>query len=136
MSTGTKLAAVVAVAAVAGLFLVPLDTGIAASTGLQSQNETISVDTTESIELQGYDIQNESVVVTYENGTTVPDSAYTVGHDGGYIVFDDTVGGDSVSVSYDYQATDGMTATLMQQWPLLAALVALVALGGAMEDMQ
>lgn len=137
MSTGSKIAAVAAVAVIAGLFLGPLDAGVAASTGIQSQTDTVTVDATEPSELRGYDLVNGTVAVSYDNGTSVPNSSYTVGYDGGYVQFDDSVtDGATVDVSYDYKATSAATATLLSIWPLLVVLFGLLALAGAMEAMQ
>lgn len=134
----------VAVTIAAALF-VPFATSVTDNTGAQSvTNESITADVNESVDLSGYDIDSGSETVWWLNSTsgsyeqvTSPDD-YSMTYDAGEISFNasgQVDDGDSVKVTYDYQATSGTVTTIAEQLPLFFALLVLGVIAGKLMEM-
>jgi len=123
---------------VAGSLIVPLDDVIAGGTGTVNQVDNVTAQNNTYVELTGYDIQTVNSV-TDSQGNAVDSGNYTVDNAEGRIRFD-TSGvvsdGETVTVDYDYQATDGSTTVVAGLAPLLAVLLLLVKLANKVTGMQ
>jgi hypothetical protein len=135
---GLALAAAVAIIGLAVAAPVVAD-----STGTVSvTNETVTA-SNETIDLDGYEIDSSSVVVYGYNDTSgsyETTNDYTLSPTPGEIQFDPANStliddGEDVKITYDYQATDGITSLVTGYLPLGLGLVALVALSSRLEEL-
>lgn len=124
-------------AAIAATLFVPISDAVTNNTGTVSvTNETVTADVGNPVQLEGYNLDNSTVVVyeyndtrgAYDQATAGAD--YDIGVQNGSITVlgtsDDIQGGEDVKVTYDYQATDSTTETVAGLIPLLTALLILV----------
>lgn len=132
MASTQKIAAVMIAAAIVVTLFGPMANAVANSTGVQSvANESVTADAGNYSDLSGYNIENSSVAVEYNDSGTWKQASdgtdYEVATENGSIkVLDGSTAisdGDTIRVSYDYQATDGTTTTIAQLIPLFAALL-------------
>ncbi|RDZ99789.1 hypothetical protein DEQ92_20805 [Haloferax sp. Atlit-6N] len=114
------------------------------STGTVSQtNETVTASTGDVESLRGYNIDAASVVVYGYNDTSgsyETTTEYTLYEDPGDIEFDiqnSTLidDGEDVKVTYDYQATSGITSLVAGYLPLGIALMVLVTVASRVEEL-
>jgi hypothetical protein len=122
---------------IAGSLLVPVSDVFTDSTGTVNQTEDVSAELDSYVELSGYDIQSVNNV-TDSDGNTIDSGNYTVDNDAGRIRFasgDHVTEGETVTVDYDYQRTDGSTTTVAGIVPLLLALFLLVKLATKVGEM-
>lgn len=140
MATRTaKVVVSLAVFAAIGVILLgPASTVVADNTGTTSvTNETVYADYNESSDLRGYDINPGSETVwvlndssgNYEQATSPDD--YSLNEDPGTIDFNSSStlvdSGDEVKVTYDYAASDELTALVAGFLPLGMGLLIFVA---------
>lgn len=145
MSSGTaRVVLVLAVFATIGVALLgPIAAVTASNTGTQSvANEGHAVEFDEQIDLRGYDIDPGSETVYGYNDTSgsyeaAPESDYTLHEDGGQLELDSSSSlfdeGEEVRVDYDYQASDGVTALVIEFIPVGVALFLFVGVARGLE---
>lgn len=119
------------VAAIIGvIFLGPVSDAAAENTGVQTvTNETVTAQSGEFVELGGYDIDENSETVYGYNDTSgsyeeaVEGTDYEMDYNGGEFkalngssLIDD---GEDAKVSYDYQASNAMTTTVVGFIPVM-----------------
>lgn len=124
---------VVIAATIAALIFPTIAAGIAGNSGTVSvTNETVAAQYDEYVDLDGYAIVTDSETVYAQDGgswTTVSGTDYTMNYSDGAISVDSgsTVvqDGETIRVSYDYQATNEQSATVLAIVPLMLALLIL-----------
>lgn len=135
-----KLIAVILAVTVGAIFLAPVATTVAESTGTQSvTNESVTASTSEYVQVDGYHLVDGSVTVYGYNQTSdsfelaAEGTDYDVNLEPGEIkanssstLIDD---GEEIKVSYDYEATDG-TTTLVAGFIVTLFLTLLIAVLG------
>jgi len=116
---------------------------VTSSTGTVSvTNETVTA-SSETIDLNGYNIDPATVVVYGYNdssGSYETTNDYTLSERPGEIQVDPANStliddGETVKITYDYQATDGITSLVTGYLPLGLGLVALVVLSSRLEEL-
>jgi hypothetical protein len=143
-TTGVAVVGVIIAAVVAILFLPVAVDAVNNSTGLQSVgNESVNSDYDTHVDLQGYDIDENSETVYGYNDTSgswevAPGSDYEMDYDAGSINISSSStliqDGEEVRVSYDYQAA-GTTTTLIAGFiPLMIGVLVFVTLAKGVMD--
>lgn len=140
---GRQLAAVFIAVTIAAVFLTPINTVVTGSTGVQTvTNETVTADVGNYSSVTGYDVESGSEEVirynesTGQNETLVEGTDYEFDYENARIKplsggsVDD---GDTLYVSYDYQATSSTVATIGGLVPLFVALLILVTLSNKID---
>lgn len=92
-------------------------------------NESATAQLNEAVDLEGYEVQEGTVVIYDSDGNEVPSSNYTIDSGTGAFTLTDTAeaaDGEAVTVTYDYQATDGTTSTILDLLTMFVALIILV----------
>lgn len=135
-------------AAVFGMiFLGPVIQAVGSNTGTQSEtNETVAANVGQFVDLGGYDIETDSETVwayndtsgSYEQATKGTD--YEIAYNNGSVkalsgssLIED---GEDIKVSYTYQASGGLTTTVVGFIPvMLGTLVLYVISRGVMKEM-
>jgi len=126
-------------AAVFGLiFLQPVVGAVQDNTGTQAvTNETVNADLDSYADLGGYDVDEGSVTVYGFNDTsssyeTVSSTDYDVRYPEGELQVNSTASivqdGETIKVSYDYQASDGVATTVIGFIPVIMATLILFVL--------
>jgi len=145
-SQSAKVVLTLAVFAAVGVLMIsPVSTTVNENTGAQSVvNETHAVDFANVIDLSGYDVDPGSETVYGYNETA---SAYEVAPAGDYTLTDSSGElelsssstlfdeGEDVKVSYDYQASDELTALVAGFIPLGLGLLIFVGIARRVEAM-
>ncbi|QLD84620.1 hypothetical protein HWV23_02745 [Natronomonas halophila] len=144
MADAKKLAGVMVAVTIAAVLFSPIATTIGDNTGTQAvDNETVTASHGEYVDLRGYDIQTDSETVYYTNDTSgeweeaTPGTDYEMDYPPGSIQtlssgsIDD---GEEIRVSYDYQATDGTTTTVITMVPMFVGLLILGTLAARVID--
>lgn len=135
--TASVVLALAVFAAVGVILLGPVAGVVADNTGVQEvTNETVNADYDQSVDLRGYDIDENSETVwrlnntsgDYEEATSGTD--YEMNYDAGTIEFNDSStlidDGEEVKVSYDYRAADQLTTLIVGFIPLAVGLLIFV----------
>lgn len=135
MASVKGVVAVVIALTIAATMFSPITSSVANNSGEVSvTNETVTASYGEAVQLRGYDIVDGSETVYAHNDTTdstevAPSSDYTMDNEVGTITVDSSSDliqdGESIDVSYDYQATTGQSTTVLNLVPLLIALLML-----------
>lgn len=130
-------------AAVAVILLNPIISTVNGHTGVQSiENETVAAQFDESVDLQGYDIDNSSETVWAYNDTSGSYEQATEGTDyklnpgpGTIELYNTSLvdSGEDVKVSYDYQATGDLAALVLGFLPIGVALFIFVNISNAVQ---
>ena len=131
-----KVAAAFALAAVVGIVgMQPLVGAVNTNTGSQvTTNETVTVDSGSYVPLSGYDLDPGTVTVYAKDGTgdyqiAANNSDYSIRYGAGSIRAEEgstlIEDAETVRVSYEYQASDGFTSTILQYIPVAFAVVIL-----------
>lgn len=141
MATGKFLMGVMVAVLIGATLFSPLATSVNDNTGavtVTNETATATVGTYES--LDGYDIDDSTDVVYYDNNsdgtfeTATQGTDYELATDNGSIkvlsggAIDD---GAPIKTTYEYRATDDSTTTIAGLVPLLAALLLLVVLANS-----
>lgn len=145
MAKGSKVAATLIALTVAATLFGPVSTAVTQNSGTVSvTNETVTADVGNFTELDGYDIDENSETVYWYNSssssyeTVSSGTDYEMGYENGSIkaTSGGTIGdGDKLKVSYDYQATDPTSTTVITLIPLFMALLILVVLASKVMGM-
>lgn len=133
-------------AAVAVILLNPIITTVNANTGTQSiTNESVTADFNEKIELTGYDIDPNSETVWGYNETSgnyeqASADAYTLYEQQGAITFNNSSttlidSGETVKVSYDYQASSELTSLILGFIPVMVGVLIFVPIATRVQEM-
>lgn len=127
MTSAKSIIGVVVAAVILVSMFTPLTNVIAGSTGTQNvANESVTADVGNYTNLKGYDLKEGSVTVT-GNGTTYSEGTdYEIDYKAGELKAlssGSIADGETLDVSYDYQAADNTTSTITGLIPLVMALV-------------
>jgi hypothetical protein len=133
MVKAKSIVAVVISATIAMTLFSPVLATVNTTTGTQSvTNETVTAQHGEFVDLDGYDIEKGSETVYWFNETS---NSYETASAGTDYELNNSVGqikalssgdiedGEEIKVSYDYQASDGTTATVAGLVPTFMALL-------------
>lgn len=144
MSSRAMLALFIGVL-VAAVLLGPIVTVTNDHTGAQDiTNETVSAQHDTYVDLDGYDIDENSETVWGHNDTSgsyeqLPGSDYQMDYQGGRINVSSSStvvqDGEDVKVSYTYQATDTTTTLIVGFVPVMAAALILGVIGFKIQEM-
>jgi hypothetical protein len=141
MASGMKTIVGVALAvAIAAILLGPVVTTVNGQTGTQEvTNETVTAETGEWVNLDGYNVVESSVTVYGYNDSddsyeeAIEGTDYELDADAGEIkalnsssLIED---GEDIKVTYDYEATDAMTETIIGYGPTFLGLLLLTTVG-------
>lgn len=135
MASPQTVVAVALALAIAAVVFVPLSTVVASNVGTQSvTNESVTAQTGEWQEINGYDVEDSETVRWYNSTsdsyeTLTEGTDYEFRYDAGEIkpLEGGTVSdGDELLVTYDYQATNGIVATVVGLVTTMLALLMLV----------
>jgi hypothetical protein len=143
MASGKQIAALLIGVTIAATLFTPITTSISENTGnVEVQDETLTATVGEENDLRGYDIDDGTISVEYDNGsgyqTATEGTDYSADLDAGTITplasgnIDD---GAELRVDYDYQATSGSTTTIVGLIPLFMGLIIMVAMYAKMREM-
>jgi len=129
---GSPVKLMIAVA-IAATLVTPFTGAIAGHTGTVSVNEKVTADVGTYQDIDGYDVDAGTFSAELSSdGTALTEGTdYNLNETAGTIEFIDSTNvndGDSVDLSYDYQATDGTTSTITGLLPLFVGLLILVTL--------
>lgn len=131
--TGMKILGLALAVTVGIIVLSPVVASINDSTGVQTvDNETFTADFGNYTEISGYEVDGATVEV-YDDGTQVSSNNFTVKEQEGQIkVFsnasnDGVSDGESVTTTYDYQATGGTVTTVVGFVPVMLGVLVMVA---------
>jgi len=130
MKTGAKVTTVVIAMTIAAVFIGPLVSVIGAQSGTVGVgNEEATIYTDEWTDLEGFDITANFTLETTDGTTLSEGTDYELNQTAGTITAKDgsssVSDGDTVVATYEYQATDGTTTTIVNLVPLFAALLIL-----------
>jgi hypothetical protein len=143
MARGKQIAALLIGVTIVATLFTPITTSIAENTGTSTvEDERLVATLDEANELRGYQIQDGTVTVEYDDGagytTATQGSDYTIDREAGTITPLSTgniSGGDELRVDYTYQATSGSTTTIVGLVPLFMGLIILVTMYAKMREM-
>jgi len=131
------------VVAVGVIMLSPILTTVNDNTGTQTvTNESLNATLDERLDLKGYQIAENSETVHGYNETTgsyetVPSGDYTMHYESGEITLNSSStlidSGETVKVSYDYEATGEMTALVLGFIPVMVGVLLLVVVANNVE---
>jgi hypothetical protein len=127
-STGGAVAGTLIAITIVAVLVGPLATSVVGNSGVVGAQETVSADPGTIQDLEGYDITSN---FSADNGGTSlsEGSDYELYEENGSIKFltgsANVAGGDNVDLTYEYNATDGITATIADLIPLFAGLLIL-----------
>lgn len=129
---------------IAGTLFVPINDVVSSNTGQQTvTNETVTASNSSYVDLEGYNIQENSETVHWYNSTsdswetTTAGTDYEMAYENGSIIALDggTISdGDELRVTYDFQATDGSTTTVVTLIPLFVGLLMLGIMAGKIQE--
>lgn len=140
MSTGGTIVALTVAVTIAIVLLPPVVASIGDNTGSQTvTNESVTADAGSYVELDGYNIDEGSETVRNASGSVMSSPGdYEMAYGNGSIKVNSSstniADGESITVSYTYQATSDTVATILGLAPLFVALLALVAVAGPMME--
>jgi len=127
-STGGAVAGTLIAITIVAVLVGPLASSVVGNSGVVGVQENVSADPGTIQDLEGYDITSN---FSADNGGTSlsEGSDYELYEENGSIKFltgsANVAGGDDVGLTYEYNATDGITATIADLIPLFAGLLIL-----------
>lgn len=134
-SSPVKLMIAVAIAAT---LVAPFTTAIAGNTGTVSEVGNVSADLGNYQDVDGYNIDSATFTATDSGGTTLTESTdYELNATAGEVKFlssGSVSDGETIELSYDYQATDGTTSTITDLLPLFVGLLILVSIAAGVTN--
>lgn len=145
MASAKTIVGVTLAVAIAAILLGPVVTAVNGQTGTQTvTNETVTADTGNWSEFDGYQVVDGSVTVygyndsadSYEEATEGTDyelrleSGEIKALEGSSLIED----GETVKLSYDYEATDDMTSTILGYGPVFLGVLLIATLGTKITD--
>jgi len=141
LSGSAKLILTVALAITIGIIVLqPVISATNDNTGVQSvSGENVTADHGNWSSLSGWDVQSGTVVVEDQSGTTTysEGSDYEINLTEGELkaLSSGTISdGETLNVSYDYQATDGMTEMVVGFVPVMFGVLMIVAATRAIQQ--
>lgn len=122
--------------------VIPLVAANSGTVTVTNETVTSSLEYNTTYELEGFEVVSGSETVYVENGSagsfeTLASSEYTVDEGPGTLNVTGQSGssaGDEVLITYDYEATDSTTQTVVDLLALFLALLGLVALSRPIQD--
>lgn len=141
-----KIVALVIAITIGAVFLAPVADIVTSNSGMQTVDDstvTTSLDYNQTYELEGYQIVTDSETIERYNTSSGSWETLTKGTDyeidyaaAELDVLDTsaTDAGDELRASYDWEATDGTTGTIVELIPLLMALLLLAPLANRLQD--
>jgi len=139
--SGTKILALALAVTVSLVVLAPVVTSIDNSTGTQSvDNESFTADFGNFSDVSGYNIDSSTVEV-YDDSGQVSSDNFTVEEGSGEIQLfsnasnDGVTDGETVEATYEYQATEGVTTTVIGFVPVMLVVLVIVALSRKITEM-
>jgi hypothetical protein len=137
---GQKIAALLIGVTIAATLLTPVASTVTDNTGTQTvTNTTVTADVGNwSADLEGYNVVQTSETVYWYNSSSGANETLTEGTDYEFDYDDARVkplsggsvsDGDTLYVSYDYQATSGTVQTVSDLIPMFLVLLILVTIG-------
>lgn len=139
--SGTKILALALAVTVSLVVLAPVVTSIDNSTGTQSvDNESFTADFGNFSDVSGYNIDSSTVEV-YDDSGQVSSDNFTVESGSGEIQLfsnatnDGVTDGETVDATYEYQATEGVTTTVIGFVPVMLGVLVMVALSRKITEM-
>lgn len=140
---GRQLATVFIAITIAAVFLTPISTVVTDSTGVQTvENETVTADVGNYSGLTGYSVDSSSEEVVWYNSTSGQNETLVEGTDYEFDYEESRIkplsggsvsDGETLYVSYDYQATSETVATIGSLVPLFVALLILTTLSSKID---
>lgn len=144
MADAKKLAGVMVAVTIAAVLFNPVATVISDNSGDQDVvNETVTAQHGEYVELSGYEIQEDSETVYFQNGTegswevAERGTDYEMNYEPGEIQAlssGNISDGEELRVSYTYAATGGTTSTVLGMVPMFVGLLILVTIAARVLD--
>lgn len=135
MAQAGKIVAVVIALAIGATLFVPMNTAVTETSGTQDvTNESVTASLDSYVELDGYNIDQNSETVRWFNSTsdsyeTLSEGTdYEIRYQSGELSVSSSSpvsDGDEVLVSYAYQPTDGTTSLVLEMLPVLVAVLLL-----------
>lgn len=140
MVSGQQIATVLIAVTIAATLLNPIASTVTQNTGTQTvSNETVTAHYGKYTDLDGYKIVSGSETVYNASGATMSSGTdYKIATKNGSIEAlngGSIADGNTIKVSYDYQATDGTTTTVIGLVPLFVGLLMLVVLAAKLMEM-
>jgi len=145
-NNNNKIVALVIAITIGAVFLAPVADIVTSNSGTQTVDNatvTTSLDYNQTYELDGYEIITDSETIERYNTSSGSWETLTKGTDyeidyaaAELDVLDTsaTDAGDELRASYDWEATDGTTGTIVELIPLLMALLLLAPLANRLQD--
>lgn len=146
MANNNKIVALVIAITIGAVFLAPVADIVTSNSGTQTVDNatvTTSLDYNQTYELDGYDIVTDSDTIERYNTTSgswetlTKGTDYEIDYAAAELDVTDTSAtdaGDELRASYNWEATDGTTGTIVELIPLLMALLLLVPLANRVRD--
>jgi len=127
-SNGGAVAGALIAITIVAVLIGPLASTVAGNSGVVGVEEELTADTGTIQDLEGYDITSNFSAELSSDGTSLSEgSDYELYEENGTIKFlegsANVNDGDDVTTLYEYNATDGITATIADLLPLFAALL-------------
>lgn len=145
MASARELATVLVALTIAATLLAPITAAVTDGTGTQSvENETITAETDTYQQVNGYQVDDSTLVVEWYNETSGSYENLTEGTDYEFnysagsiqpLSSGDVSDGDELRLTYDYQATDSTTTTVAALIPLFVSLLIIGVLAGKITGM-
>jgi len=143
MADAKGIAGVLIALTIAASLFAPVASSVNSSTGVQTvTNETVTADVGNYVDVGGYDIDSSTVTVyqptgsAYETATQSTDYEFNTSDGSIKALSGGDIGdGETLKVSYDYQATDDTTSTVANLVPLFMALLIVGVLAGKITGM-
>lgn len=146
MANTNKIVALVVAITIGAVFLAPVADIVTSNSGTQTvEDDTVtnSLDYNQTYELDGYQIVTDSETIERYNTssgsweTLTKGTDYEIDYTAAKLDITDTSAtdaGDELRASYDWEATDGTTGTIVELIPLLMALLLLVPLANRVQN--
>lgn len=133
------MVAVFIAVAIAAILLGPTITAVQDNTGTQTINESVTADVGNWTQLEGYQIVEDSETIETTGGVTLTAGTdYEMAYENGSIMAlsgsTEISDGDTLEATYDYEATSGMTTTVIGYGPLFLGLLLLVTIAAKVQE--
>jgi len=117
--------------AIAATLITPFVGAISGNTGAVDTTDNVTAQVGDYQEIDGYDIDVGTFTASQGGAELASGTDYELNETAGTVKFlssGSVTDGDTVDLSYEYQATDGTTSTIADLLPLFVALLVLVTL--------
>lgn len=115
--------------AIAATLITPFVGAISGNTGVVDTTDNVTAQVGEYQEVDGYEIDAETFSASQGGTSLASGTDYELNETAGTVKFlssGSVTDGDTVDLSYEYQATDGTTSTITDLLPLFVGLLVLV----------